>query len=53
MSNQIRPNLALIYTRSWWDGAFYPQDSLGITRTNYEGLPERAKQLFRLEPVAD
>ena len=45
-SNQIRPNLALIYTRSWWDGAFYPQDSLGITRTNYESLPERAKQLF-------
>ena len=32
VSNQIRPNLALIYTRSWWDGAFYPQDSLGITR---------------------
>jgi len=52
-SNQIRPNLALIYGRSWWDGAFYPQESLGITRAAYESLSERAKQFFRLEPVAD
>jgi len=52
-SNEIRPNLALIYGRQWFDGAFYPQDSLGITRASYEALSERAKQLFRLEPIAE
>jgi ectoine hydroxylase-related dioxygenase (phytanoyl-CoA dioxygenase family) len=52
-SNQIRPNLGLIYGRSWWDGAFYPQETLGITRPSYERLSERAKQLFRLEPIAE
>lgn len=52
-SNDIRPNLALVYGRSWFDGAFYPQDSLGITRRSYETLSERAKQLFRLEPIAE
>jgi hypothetical protein len=52
-SNQIRPNLALIYGRSWWDGAFYPQETLGITREAYESLSERAKHFFRLEPVAE
>ena len=53
LSNQIRPNLALIYGRSWWDGAYYPQETLGITREAYESLSERAKHFFRLEPVAE
>jgi|SRR5580698_4003094 ectoine hydroxylase-related dioxygenase (phytanoyl-CoA dioxygenase family) len=52
-SNHMRPNLALVYGRSWWDGAFLPQETLGITRAAYESLSERAKQLVRLEPVAD
>ncbi len=53
LSNQIRPNLALVYGRSWWDGAFYPQETLGITRAAYESLAERAKRFVRLEPIAD
>lgn len=52
-SNQMRPNLALVYGRSWWDGAFYPQESLGITRAAFESLSERAKKFVRLEPIAD
>jgi ectoine hydroxylase-related dioxygenase (phytanoyl-CoA dioxygenase family) len=51
VSNEIRPNMALIYGRSWWDGAFYPQESLGITQQTYAGLSERAKKLFRFETV--
>jgi ectoine hydroxylase-related dioxygenase (phytanoyl-CoA dioxygenase family) len=50
-SNEIRPNMALIYGRHWWDGAYYPQDSLGITKTAFEGLSDRAKQLFRFEEL--
>ena len=53
VSNEIRPNMALIYGRSWWDGAFYPQESLGITRQVYAGLSDRAKQLFRFETLVD
>lgn len=52
-SEQIRPNVALIYARHWWDGALYAQKSLGITRTRYEGLSDRAKQLFRFETLLD
>lgn len=51
VSNEIRPNLALIYGRSWWDGAFYPQDSLGITEQTYAGLSERAQKLVRFEKL--
>jgi ectoine hydroxylase-related dioxygenase (phytanoyl-CoA dioxygenase family) len=51
VSNEIRPNVALIYGRSWWDGAFYPQETLGITAQALAGLPARAKHLFRFEPV--
>jgi len=51
VSNEIRPNMALIYGRSWWDGAFYPQDSLGITQQTFAGLSERAKKLFRFEKL--
>jgi len=52
VSSEIRPNLALIYARSWWDGAFYPQESLGITKAAHDKLSERAKKLFRFEAVA-
>ena len=34
-----------------WDGAFYPQDSLGITQDMYASLSARAKKLFRFETV--
>jgi ectoine hydroxylase-related dioxygenase (phytanoyl-CoA dioxygenase family) len=46
-SDHVRPNVALIYARPWWRAEY--QASLGITREKYEGLSERAKQLFRLE----
>jgi ectoine hydroxylase-related dioxygenase (phytanoyl-CoA dioxygenase family) len=51
VSDQIRPNMALIYGRGWWDGAFYPQETLGITREMFEGLSARAKKLFRHETL--
>ena len=51
VSNEIRPNMALIYGRSWWDGAFYPQDSLGITQQAFARLSDRAKKLFRFEKI--
>jgi len=53
VSDEIRPNIALIYARSWWDGAFYPQDSLGITPQAHANLSERARQLFRFETLVD
>jgi len=52
VSNEIRPNMALIYSRSWWDGAFYPQETLGISQKEYDTLSDRAKQLFRFETVS-
>jgi ectoine hydroxylase-related dioxygenase (phytanoyl-CoA dioxygenase family) len=52
-SNEIRPNVALIYTRQWWDGAYYPQENLGITKETYIGLSERAQQLLRYEKLID
>ena len=51
VSDEIRPNLALIYGRGWWDGAFYPQDSIGVTQQALAGLSERAKHLLRFEKV--
>ncbi len=51
VSNQIRPNMALIYGRGWWDGAFYPQETLGITKQTFGGLSDRAKKLFRFETL--
>ena len=54
VSDVIRPNVALIYGRGWWDAAqSYPQGPLGITRDIYPGLSERAKKLFRFEPLVD
>ena len=53
VSNEIRPNMALIYGRTWWDGAFYPQDSLGISQQAFAGLSDRAKALFRFEKLVD
>jgi ectoine hydroxylase-related dioxygenase (phytanoyl-CoA dioxygenase family) len=53
LSGEIRPNLALIYARHWWDGYFYPQESIGISKVAHEGLSERAKKLFRFEKIED
>jgi ectoine hydroxylase-related dioxygenase (phytanoyl-CoA dioxygenase family) len=50
-SDHIRPNVALIYARPWWRAEY--QKTLGITREKYEGLSERAKQLFRLETIKE
>jgi ectoine hydroxylase-related dioxygenase (phytanoyl-CoA dioxygenase family) len=50
-SDHVRPNVALIYARPWWRGGY--QESLGITHEKYEGLSERAKQLFRLEKIKE
>jgi hypothetical protein len=41
----------LIYGRAWWDGAFYPQASLGITEQTYAGLSARAQKLVRFEKL--
>jgi len=53
LSDEIRPNVALIYGRSWWDGAVYAQKSLNITRARYEQLSERAQRLFRFEKLIE
>jgi ectoine hydroxylase-related dioxygenase (phytanoyl-CoA dioxygenase family) len=50
-SNQIRPNIGLIYAREWWDGEYYPQDSLGITQAAYDELSTAAQKLFRFEKL--
>jgi len=52
-SEQIRPNLAIIYARSWYDGGGYAQNTLNITREVYEALPERAKKLYRFEKLVE
>ena len=53
VSSEIRPNLALIYARSWWDGAFYPQATLGVTKRAFDGLSDRAKRLLRFEKLVE
>jgi ectoine hydroxylase-related dioxygenase (phytanoyl-CoA dioxygenase family) len=50
-SNIIRPNLALIYSRTWWRGHY--QDSLAIKQEVYDGLSDRAKELVRFEKLVD
>ena len=47
-SNEARPNFAMIYSR-WWLKLRYPP--IAIPQDTYERLPERAKQLFRLENI--
>ena len=48
-SEEPRPNLALIYSRYWLREAHYPP--IGIPEETYNGLSERAKQLFRFEHI--
>ena len=50
-SDQIRPNLAIVYSRGWYAGDGFPQTSLNITREKYEALSERAKRLYRFEKL--
>jgi len=52
-SDQIRPNLAIIYSRSWYNGSGYAQTSLGITKEQYAQLSDRAKRLYRFEPLVN
>lgn len=51
-SNVIRPNLALIYARSWWRGDHYSKIR-SIPRVTYDALSERAKRLFRYIEITD
>ena len=51
VSDEIRPNLALIYARNWWTGIGHAQLTLGITKPIFEGLSPRAKKLFRFEKL--
>ncbi|UVI29169.1 phytanoyl-CoA dioxygenase family protein [Paenibacillus spongiae] len=46
-SDAARPNLAMVYFRSW----FHTEPKIAIPRTTYESLSERAKQLFRFEHI--
>jgi ectoine hydroxylase-related dioxygenase (phytanoyl-CoA dioxygenase family) len=46
-SDAARPNLAMVYFRSW----FNAQPKIDIPRETYESLCERAKQLFRFENI--
>jgi hypothetical protein len=47
-SDQLRPNMALIYSRPWLS-VNYPK--IGIPQETFDGLGERAKRLFRLENI--
>jgi ectoine hydroxylase-related dioxygenase (phytanoyl-CoA dioxygenase family) len=46
-SNAARPNLAMVYFRSW----FNTHPKIDIPRERYESLSERAQQLFRFENI--
>jgi ectoine hydroxylase-related dioxygenase (phytanoyl-CoA dioxygenase family) len=48
-SQEIRPQLALIYARAWYRCSDY--GAIQIKRTTYDGLSERARRLFRFERV--
>lgn len=47
-SDHARPNLALIYSRHWLKTKYPP---IPIPRATYDGLSERAQQLFRFEDL--
>lgn len=47
-SHAARPNLALVYFRSW----FNTEVKINIPRDTYESLNEREKQLFRFEVIS-
>lgn len=46
-SDAARPNMALVYFRSW----FNTESKVRIPFESYESLSERAKQLFRFEEI--
>jgi hypothetical protein len=46
-SNAIRPNIALVYFRSWVS----VNDRIGIPQEQYDNLSERAKRIFRKEGI--
>ena len=48
VSDEPRPNIALMYARSWFK-TMYPQ--IGIRQDIYDSLPDRAKLLFRHEEI--
>lgn len=50
-SKEARPMLSIIYAQHWWDGAVFPQKTLGITAKELGHLSDRAKQLFRFEKL--
>jgi ectoine hydroxylase-related dioxygenase (phytanoyl-CoA dioxygenase family) len=50
-SDEIRPHMALIYSRFWFRETGYPP--IQIPRATYERLSERAKRLFRFEKIAE
>lgn len=47
-SNEPRPNLALVYSRSWLK---LQRPQIEISRAAYDGLSEQAQKLFRLEKI--
>jgi hypothetical protein len=47
-SDHARPNMALIYSKSWLRTHYPP---IGIPAATYEALSERARHLFRLENI--
>ncbi|MBV7336148.1 phytanoyl-CoA dioxygenase family protein [Chloroflexi bacterium TSY] len=53
VSDEIRPNMALIYGREWWDGAFFRKPDFRISKQIHVGLSDRAKELFRYETLVD
>jgi ectoine hydroxylase-related dioxygenase (phytanoyl-CoA dioxygenase family) len=46
-SDAARPNLAMVYFRSW----FNTQPKIDIPRERYDSLSERAQELFRFENI--
>lgn len=47
-SNAPRPNIALVYNRSWIYGG---KGRIGIPQATYDALSERAKRIFRQEYI--
>lgn len=50
-SDAVRPNVAIIYARPWWKTHY--QETLGITRKEFNALSDRAKRLFRYETIVE
>ncbi len=50
-SGEIRPHLALIYSRFWFRETSYPP--IRIPHATYERLSERAQRLFRFEKIVE